>query len=206
MAPPSSRRSGFSKKAQYSVFAGYLLATLGAVLGLGLLALSFWQPQAFAPLRGAAQDAVSPAGEAVAVTRSGSDGIWSTITAYWNAGQQNADLREELEIARIRLAEADAGKGAKVFNKCKACHSVENGKNGTGPHLYDVVDREVDAVSGYGYSGALKNAATTWTPEELDEFLTNPKGYAPGTKMAFAGLKKPADRANLIAYLQTIGE
>lgn len=108
MAPPSSRRSGFSKKAQYSVFTGYLLASLGALLGLGLLALSLWQPQSLAPLRGAAQDAVSPAGQAGAMVRSGSGNVWDTITAYWNAGQQNAALREEVEIARLRLAEADA--------------------------------------------------------------------------------------------------
>lgn len=108
MAPPSSRRSGFSKKAQYSVFTGYLLATLGALVGLGLLALSLWQPTALSPLRGAAQDAVSPAGQATATVRSGSGGVWDTITAYWNAGSQNAALREEVEIARIRLAEADA--------------------------------------------------------------------------------------------------
>jgi rod shape-determining protein MreC len=111
MAPPSSRRSGFSKKAQYSVFTGYLFASLGALLGVGLLALSLWQPQALAPLRGAAHDAVSPAGRATAVVRSGSGGVWDTITAYWNAGRQNAELRKEIEIARIRLAEAEAIKG-----------------------------------------------------------------------------------------------
>ncbi len=108
MAPPSSRRSGFSKKARYSVFTGYLFASLGALLGVGLLALSLWQPQALAPLRGAAQDVVSPAGQATAAARSGSGGVWGTITAYWNAGQQNVELREEVEIARIRIAEADA--------------------------------------------------------------------------------------------------
>lgn len=108
MAPPSSRRSGFSKKAQYSVFTGYLFATLGALLGVALLALSLWQPQALAPMRGAAQDAISPAGKGTAMVRSGSGGVWDTITAYWNAGQQNTKLREEIEIARIRLAEADA--------------------------------------------------------------------------------------------------
>ena len=110
MAPPSSRRSGFSKKAQYSVFTGYLLASLGAVIGLGLLAFSIWQPQAMAPLRGAAQDVVSPAGHGTAVVRTGAGGVWDTITAYWNAGSQNAQLREEMEIARIRLAEAEAVK------------------------------------------------------------------------------------------------
>ena len=108
MAPPSSRRSGFSKKEKNSVFTGYVLASLGAVLGLALLALSFWQPQALAPLRGAAQDAVAPAGQATAVARSGSGNLADQLAAYWNASQQNAALREEVEIARIRLAEADA--------------------------------------------------------------------------------------------------
>jgi rod shape-determining protein MreC len=72
MAPPSSRRSGFSKKAQYSLFTGYLLACAGVLLGFGLLALSLWQPGAFSPLRGAAIDVVAPAGELGAVTRAGS--------------------------------------------------------------------------------------------------------------------------------------
>jgi len=108
MAPPSSRRTGFSKKAQYSVFTGYLLAILGALVGLALLALSLWQPTAMAPLRGAAQDAVSPVGEGTAAARSASGGIWDSVTAYWKAGQQNAQLRKEVEIARIRLAEAQS--------------------------------------------------------------------------------------------------
>ena len=108
MAPPSSRRSGFSKKAQYSVFTGYLLAALGALVGLALLALSLWQPAAMGPLRGAAQDVVSPAGETTAVVRSGSGSVWDAFTGYWRAGSQNAQLRKEIEIARIRIAEADA--------------------------------------------------------------------------------------------------
>jgi len=110
MAPPSSRRSGFSKKAQYSVFTGYLLAGLGALLGFGLLALSLWQPAAFAPVRGVASDAVAPAGELGAATRIGSQGLFSGIAGYFMAGSQNAALREEVAIARIRLAEAEAVK------------------------------------------------------------------------------------------------
>lgn len=106
MAPPSSRRSGFSKKAQYSVFTGYLFAAFGALIGLALLALSFWQPRAMAPLRGGAHDIVSPAGEATASVRAGTGNVFDTIAAYWNAGAQNAALREEVELARIRLAEA----------------------------------------------------------------------------------------------------
>lgn len=110
MAPPSSRRSGFSKKAQFSVFTGYLLAGAGALVGFGLLLLSLWQPSAFAPLRGVAGDVVAPAGEATAAARSGGDGLFDGITAYFRAGSQNAALREEVEIARIRLAEAEAVK------------------------------------------------------------------------------------------------
>lgn len=110
MAPPSSRRSGFSKKAQFSVFTGYLLAGAGAVLGLALLALSLWQPAAFAPLRGAASDVVTPATTGGAVVRTESQGLFASISGYFNAGRQNAALREEMEIARIRLAEAEAVK------------------------------------------------------------------------------------------------
>ena len=108
MAPPSSRRSGFSRKQQYSVFTGYLLATLGALLGFALLALSLWQPSTFQPIRGAASDAATPVGEATATVRAGGNNTWDTISGYWAAGSQNAELRREVEIARIRLAEAEA--------------------------------------------------------------------------------------------------
>jgi len=108
MAPPSSRRSGFSKKAQYSLFTGYLLAGAGALLGLALLVLSLWQPGAFAPLRGAATDVVAPAGNVTAATRSGTQGFFAGIAGYFNAGAQNAELRREVELARIRLGEAEA--------------------------------------------------------------------------------------------------
>ena len=104
----------------------------------------------------------------------------------------------------VLLASADMGKGAKVFGKCKACHKLEDGAKGTGPHLYQIVDRDVAAVDGYGYSGALIAVADVWTIDALNGFLENPKSYAPGTKMGFAGLKKPEDRANLIAYLQSV--
>lgn len=108
MASPSSRRSGFSKKQQYSVFTGYLLATLGAVLGLALLGLSLWQPSALQPLRGTATTAAAPVGTATATARSGGSTAWNTIAGFWKAGSQNAALRREVEIARIRLAEAEA--------------------------------------------------------------------------------------------------
>lgn len=103
------------------------------------------------------------------------------------------------------FASADPGKGERVFNKCRACHKLEDGANATGPHLYGVVGREVDAVDGFGYSGALEEVADVWTPENLNDFLENPRGYAPGTSMGFAGLSSVEERANLIAYLQTVG-
>lgn len=101
-------------------------------------------------------------------------------------------------------AAADASAGEKTFAKCKACHKVD-GTDGTGPHLNGVVDRAKASIAGFGYSDVLVGmAAEAWTPENLDAFLTNPKGYAPGTKMSFAGLPKVEDRANLIAYLKTL--
>lgn len=100
-------------------------------------------------------------------------------------------------------AAADPAKGEAVFKKCSACHKVD-GTDGTGPHLNGVVDRPKAAVAGFGYSEAILAVADqTWTPENLDAFLENPKGYMPGTKMAFSGLPKAEDRANLIAWLAT---
>ncbi len=102
------------------------------------------------------------------------------------------------------LLAADASKGEKVFGKCKACHKLEKGENATGPYLYDVVGRTVDTAEGFGYSGALEAVADVWTPKNLYAFLENPKGYAPGTTMGFAGLSKSEDRVNLIAYLDEV--
>jgi cytochrome c len=117
--------------------------------------------------------------------------------------EEAAEEEEVVDFATI-YASADAAKGEKVFGKCKACHKLGDGENGTGPHMYQVVGRAVDSVTGYGYSGALSAAADVWSPENLNGFLENPKKYAPGTKMGFAGLKKIEDRANVIAYLATI--
>ena len=110
---------------------------------------------------------------------------------------------EEIDFAAL-MEVADVSKGAKVWGKCKACHKLEDGANATGPHLYAIVDREVASVSGYNYSGALVKVADVWDIDSLNGFLENPKTYAPGTKMGFAGLKKPDDRANLIAYLDSM--
>ncbi len=109
---------------------------------------------------------------------------------------------EVIDVAAL-MASADIGKGEKVFKKCSACHKL-NGENGTGPYLNGVVGRDIAAAGGFGYSGALEAAEGDWTAEALYGFLLNPKGWAPGTTMGFAGLKKPEDKANVIAYLESI--
>jgi cytochrome c2 len=122
-----------------------------------------------------------------------------------DTGEEDAGAAEEEgpDFAML-IAQADEAKGAKVFGKCKACHKLEDGANATGPHLYGVVGRDVGSVDGFGYSGSLVAVAQTWGIDELNGFLENPKGYAPGTKMAFSGLSKPEDRANLIVYLDLL--
>lgn len=104
------------------------------------------------------------------------------------------------------FASADAAAGEKVFGKCKSCHKID-GADATGPHLNGVVGRAVASVGGFNYSDAMKahaSEAPNWTPQALEEFLTNPKGVVKGTKMSFAGLSKIQDRANLIKYLETL--
>lgn len=101
-------------------------------------------------------------------------------------------------------AAADAAAGEKVFGKCKSCHSIE-GKDGTGPHLNGVVGRNHGSVAGFKYSDAMAaKSSEPWSEEAIFTFLKNPKEVIPGTKMGFAGIAKPADRANLVAYLATL--
>lgn len=116
------------------------------------------------------------------------------------SAEAEAPAEEGPAFAEV-FAAADAAAGEKVFGKCKACHKMD-GTDGTGPHLNGVVDRAKASVAGFGYSDTLVGmAAEAWTPENLNAFLESPKGYAPGTKMSFAGLPKVEDRANVIAYL-----
>lgn len=108
------------------------------------------------------------------------------------------------------LAKADVKRGEAGIGQCKACHTLdEGGKNGIGPNLYDIVDRKIASHQGFAYSGALQGKAKTddkWTFEHLASFITNPRGYANGTKMAFAGVKDPARMADILAYLRTLSK
>ncbi len=105
------------------------------------------------------------------------------------------------------LASADVAAGEKVFAKCAACHTINaGGANGIGPNLHGIVGEGVGAArSGFAFSDALKSKGGTWDFATLDAWLASPREFAPGTKMTFAGLSKPQDRANLIAYLNAQG-
>ena len=105
------------------------------------------------------------------------------------------------------LASADVAAGEKVFAKCAACHtSNQGGANGIGPNLYATVGEAIgQGKGGFAFSDALKSKGGNWTFENLDHWLTSPREFAPGTKMTFAGLGNPVDRANLIAWLNTQG-
>lgn len=97
----------------------------------------------------------------------------------------------------------DAKAGEKVFALCRSCHVLEDGVNRVGPSLYNIVGRTAGSVAGFNYSDANKNSGVTWTTDVLFEYLEDPKGFMPGTKMAFPGIKNAQDRANLVAYLDS---
>jgi cytochrome c len=109
----------------------------------------------------------------------------------------------KVEPIAVRLASANVEKGEAGTKACHACHNFEKGgPNKVGPDLYGVVERPKGGHAGFDYSAAMKEKGGAWTYADLDEFLTNPKGYVKGTKMAFAGIASPQERANVIAYLR----
>lgn len=121
-----------------------------------------------------------------------------------------AEAATEEPIA-VLLASADPDAGAAVFKKCAACHTAENGgANKVGPNLWDIVNRPVASHEGFSYSAAMKEFAqggsVVWDYDHLSNFLHSPKGLVKGTAMGFAGVKKPDERANLIAYLRTLAD
>jgi len=121
------------------------------------------------------------------------------------AEEEVQEVVEEVPFAAVfENASAEIGEG--LWRSCRACHSIESGKQGSGPSLFGVVNRPVQSIDEFSYSGALVEAADVWTPENLNAFIENPRGFAPGTAMSFSGMRDVEDRANLIAYLATIGE
>jgi cytochrome c len=111
------------------------------------------------------------------------------------------EIIEKIDIATL-MAQGDVNKGEKIFKKCAACHSInKGGPNKIGPALYNVVGRKVGGVEDYRYSKTLASYGKEWSFEELNGFLIKPATYLKGTKMSYAGLRKEADRASVIKYL-----
>ena len=146
-------------------------------------------------------------------------GGWAAETIYHGGGghgeheqayviEVQSDTAEEEVVEQVDfavvMASASAADGEGVWRNCRSCHALEPGVNGVGPTLYGVVGRNVGSVDSFNYSGALVEVADVWTPDNLNGFLEDPKGWAPGTAMGYNGLRSIEDRANLIAYLDSI--
>jgi cytochrome c len=100
------------------------------------------------------------------------------------------------------LANADLKQGEQLLGRCAACHTFKKGEpNGVGPNQYGIVGRKMAAEAGFNYSDPIKNKGGSWGFQEISEFLTSPQKFIPGTRMAYAGMKKPEERAALIAYI-----
>lgn len=118
-----------------------------------------------------------------------------------------AEPEETVSVLDL-LATADAAAGESAVRRCASCHTFEEGgADGVGPHLYGVVNRPKGAVDGFNYSDAMQEVAAegqVWGFEELDGFIANPRGYLEGTTMGFAGVRDVEERADILAYLNTL--
>lgn len=114
------------------------------------------------------------------------------------------DDAEPMSIHEL-LEVADASRGQRLWAGCRSCHALEDGVSGVGPHLYGIVDRPKGAVDGFRYSSAMAAAEGTWDVESLNAFLLAPASYMPGTSMNYRGMPRDNERADLIRFLQTIG-
>jgi cytochrome c len=123
------------------------------------------------------------------------------------AGKEAAPAAPSEPIEKL-LQTASAEKGQAAAKVCQTCHTFEkNGPNRVGPNLYGIVgDKRGEDRNGFNFSAAMKAKGGTWTDDDLNKFLTNPKGFIPGTAMGFAGIQKDSQRADVIAYLHTLSD
>ncbi|HBM90146.1 MAG: cytochrome c family protein [Parvibaculaceae bacterium] len=169
---------------EFNKIAGAFLFSILLLMGVRELTSVMFSPEA-----------ANPASYPVEVADSGAP-----------AGGDAGPVADEGPSLATLLASADIGKGEKVAKKCAACHTFdEGGANKVGPNLYGVVGRPVAQAAGFNFSGALQGLGGEWTFDRLDGYLEKPRDYAPGNTMSFAGLRKPNDRANIIAYLNAQG-
>jgi cytochrome c len=129
------------------------------------------------------------------------------IEGVASAPGEAAPVEEKAQPILDMIATADVSKGAQISKICSACHVFDKGgPNGLGPNLWGVVGRPKGSHPGYDYSDGMKHKGGNWTYEDLNQFIYKPKAYVDGTKMGFVGLKKPADRAAIIAWLRTLSD
>jgi cytochrome c len=162
---------------------------LGAILGtcLCLLAINITAGAIFAPVK---------------PTKPGYE-----IAVPEKPGDPKPAEQEQPQPIEQLLAKADVGRGENSAKKCVACHTFnKGGRNLVGPNLWGIVGRPKASEAGFNYSAALKGKGGNWTIEELNQFVANPKGMVPGTNMTFGGIQRAGERADLLAYLNSLAD
>tara|TARA_B100001996_G_scaffold366913_1_gene338071 strand:- start:334 stop:864 length:531 start_codon:yes stop_codon:yes gene_type:complete len=128
--------------------------------------------------------------------------VESVTTVASTTTSETNSVNSGTENIMALFASASAADGAKIFSKCKACHSIaKEGGNKIGPALWGILGRKAGSLSDYKYSKAMTAYGKSWSFEEMNGFLTKPKEWVKGTKMSYAGLKSAKDRASLILYM-----
>ena len=164
---------------------------LGAILGtcLGVLSINIAAGAIFAP------------------TKPAKPGYEIVVPEQAPGGQAKPAEPEKQESIEQLLAKADVGRGENSAKTCAACHTFnQGGRNLVGPNLWGVVGRPKASEAGFNYSAAMKAKGGNWTIDELNQFIINPRGYVPGTNMTFAGVQRGSERADVIAYLNTLSD
>jgi len=164
---------------------------LGAILGtcLGLLAINIAAGAIFAP------------------TNPAKPGYEIEVPEQKPGGQPQQQPQEQQQPIEQLLANADVGRGENAAKKCAACHTFnKGGRPLVGPNLWGVVGRPKGSEAGFNYSAAIKSKGGNWTIDDINQFITNPKAFVPGTNMTFAGVPRATERADIIAYLNGLSD